>query len=69
MLLTLIWVKGGGGGGCGRVGGGGGGGGGGGVILRLCWFSLNNSETIKAAALVFCSIQEHFIWDIRAKFG
>ena len=27
-----------------------------GVFLPLCWFSLNNSETIKAVNLVFCSI-------------
>ena len=26
-----------------------------GVILRTCWFSLNNSETAKAATLAFCS--------------
>ena len=29
------------------------------------WFSLNNSETLKA----FGSIQKHFIRDIHAKFG
>ena len=29
------------------------------------WFSLNNSETVKA----FGSIQKHFIRDIHAKFG
>ena len=34
-----------------------------------CWFSHNNSETVKATTLVFCSIQYHFIIDIRAKFG
>ena len=33
------------------------------------WFSLNNSETIKAVTLAFCSIQQHFIRDIRDKFG
>ena len=33
-----------------------------------CWFSLNNLETIKAITLAFCSIQQHFIRDIRAKF-
>ena len=27
-----------------------------GVFLPLCWFSLNNSEKIKAVNLVFCSI-------------
>ena len=40
----------------GRVGGGGWGG----VILPqpmlACWFSLNNSETIKTVTLTFCSI-------------
>ena len=30
---------------------------GGGIILPPCWFSLNNSETVKAATLEFCSIQ------------
>ena len=35
-----------------------------GVILPLCWFSLNNSET-----LAFCSIQLHLIRDVCAKFG
>ena len=33
------------------------------------WISLNNSETAKAVNLAFCSIQQHFIRDIRAKFG
>ena len=33
------------------------------------WFSLNNSEIVKAKTLVFCSIQWHFIRDIGAKFG
>ena len=33
------------------------------------WFSFNNSETVKAVTLTFCSIQYHFITDIRAKFG
>ena len=33
------------------------------------WFSLNISETVKAVALAFCTIQNHFIRDIRAKFG
>ena len=31
-------------------------GGGWGVILPPCWFSLNNSETVKAVTLAFCSI-------------
>ena len=34
-----------------------------------CWFPLNNLETIKAVTLAFCSIQYHFIRDVRAKFG
>ena len=34
-----------------------------------CWFFLNNSETVKAVTLVFCSVQQHFIRDICAKFG
>ena len=42
---------------------------GGRVILPPCWFSLNNSETVKAVTLAFCSIQQHFIKDVRAKFG
>ena len=35
-----------------------GGGGGGGVILPtpLYWFSLNNSETVKAVTLAYCCI-------------
>ena len=28
-----------------------------GIILPLCWFSLNDSETVKAVTLGFCSIQ------------
>ena len=31
--------------------------------------SVNNSETVKAVTLAFCSIQQHFIRDICAKFG
>ena len=34
-----------------------------------CWFSVNNSEKVKAVALAFCSIQQHFIRDVLAKFG
>ena len=47
------------------------GGGRGGVNFSFtpCWFSLNNLETVKAVSLAFCGIQEHFISDIRAKFG
>ena len=37
--------------------------------LFPCWFSLNNSETVKAVTLAFCSILQHFVGDIRAKFG
>ena len=33
------------------------------------WFSLNNSKTVNAVTLEFCSIQQHAIRDIRAKFG
>ena len=39
-------------------------GGGGGVILPPCWLSLNNSETVKALTLTFCSIK-----DVLAEFG
>ena len=42
------------------------GGGGGGIPSR--WFSLNNSKTVKAVTMVFCSTQLHSIKDIRAKF-
>ena len=34
-----------------------------------CWFSLNNSETVKAVILAFCINQKHFIKNIRAKLG
>ena len=34
-----------------------------------CSFSLNNSGTVKAVTLPFCSIQQHFIRNIPAKFG
>ena len=34
-----------------------------------CWFSCNNSETVQAVTLAFCSIQQHFIRDILAKLG
>ena len=33
------------------------------------WFSLNNSKTVRAVTLEFCSIQQYFIEDICAKFG
>ena len=46
------------------------------LALTLIWVwpphphpPLNNSEMVKAVALAFCSIKEHFITDIRAKFG
>ena len=35
----------------------------------VCWFSLNNSKTVKAATLAFCSIQLNLIRDVYAKFG
>ena len=53
LPLTLIWVR--------R--------GGEGVILPPSWISLNNSKTVKAATLEFCSIQLHSIRDIHATFG
>ena len=34
-----------------------------------CWFSLNNSETVKAVALAFCGIQSNFVRDVHVKFG
>ena len=34
-----------------------------------CWFSLNNSATVKAVTLAFWNIQYHFIRNVRAKFG
>ena len=48
---------------------GGDGGGGGNFTSSPCWYSLNNSETVKAVTLAFCSIQQHFIKGVRAKFG
>ena len=47
----------------------GGGGGGGGVILPPSWISFNNSKTVKAGTLEFCSIQLNSVRDIHAKFG
>ena len=63
FTLTLIWVDGWGGkwGGVGW--------GGGNFTPSPCWFFLNNSETVKAETLAFCSIQLHLIRDVRAKFG
>ena len=43
--------------------------GGGGNFIPPYWFSLNNSEMVKAVILAFCSIQQHFIRDICSKFG
>ena len=40
-----------------------------GDLFKPCWFNLNTSETVEAVTLAFCSIQYHFIRDIRAKFG
>ena len=34
-----------------------------------CWFSLNYSEKVQAATLAFCSIPEHFIRNVCAKFA
>ena len=34
-----------------------------------CWFSLNNSETVKAVTLAFWNIQKYIIRDIHATFG
>ena len=50
------------------------GGGGGGVKItplppNWFWLSLNNSKTVRAVTLEFCSIQQYFIEDICAKFG
>ena len=42
----------------------------GGVKFILpCWFSLNNSETLKAVVLLICNVQQLFVRDTRAKFG
>ena len=43
--------------------------GGGGRNVTTYWFSLNNSETVKAVTLAVCSIPEHLIRNILAKFG
>ena len=50
------------------IGGRGGGQGGREVIYIPYWFSLNNSEMVKAITLVFYSIPQHFIRDTCAKF-
>ena len=34
-----------------------------------CWFFFNNSETVKAVTLAFCSIPQNFLRDIPAKSG
>ena len=39
------------------------------LLPPFCWFSLDNSETVKAVTLPFCSIQKHFIRDFCTKFG
>ena len=54
-LSTLIWV--------------GGWGGGGNFTPPPSWISLNNSKTVKAVTLDFCSVQLNSIRDIHAKFG
>ena len=33
------------------------------------WFSRNNSETVQVVTLAFSSDHQHFIRDIRTKFG
>ena len=33
------------------------------------WFCLNNSDTVKAVTLAFCSIQSNFVGDVLEKFG
>ena len=38
------------------------------VILPPVGFSLNNSETIKAVSLKFCSIQQRFTREVLTKF-
>ena len=38
------------------------------ILPRPCCFSLNNSETVKAVTVTFCSPQYHFIRDICARF-
>ena len=37
-------------------------------FIPSSWFSLNNSETVKAVTLEFCSTKCHFIRNIHAKF-
>ena len=39
------------------------------ILPPTCWFSLNNYESLQAVTLAFPSIQQHFIRDVRAKFG
>ena len=34
-----------------------------------CWFSLNNTEMVKAITLAFCSIQQHFTGAICTHFS
>ena len=41
----------------------------GGNFTLYCCFPLNNSETVKAVTLTFCSVQQLFITEIPAKFG
>ena len=33
------------------------------------WFCLNNSDTVKAVTLAFCSIQSNFVGDVLDNFG
>ena len=38
-------------------------------LAENAWFSLNNSQTVKAVTLPFYSIYQNFIKNICAKFG
>ena len=41
----------------------------GGNFIPPSWISLNNSKTVKAVTLEFCSIQLHSVRDIHVKFS
>ena len=43
--------------------------GGGVILLPPHWFSVNNSETVEAASLIFFSIQLHLLKDVHTKLG
>ena len=38
-------------------------------FCEICWYSLNNSETVKPVIMVFFRIQYHFIRAVHVKFG